>query len=131
MNPTRAAKEREKGGVVKADVEGKLALGRVHQGWVGQAHLRFALFILSVDKSGKFQEKVVLILKMLSVVHLNSQAVLGLVAKTIPWVSSPSPARRVLYRVGRKLGPKTELCDRKQKSSSRFFSLQFNRCWSC
>ena len=50
MNPTRAAKEREKGGVVKADVEGKLALGRVHQGRVGQAHLRFALFILSVDK---------------------------------------------------------------------------------
>ena len=107
MNPTRAAKEREKGGVVKADVEGKLALGRVHQGWVGKAHLRFALFIfLEEKKSRKFQEKVVLILKMLSVVHLNSQAVLGLVAKTIPWVSSPSPARRVLYRIGRKLGPK-------------------------
>ena len=129
MNPTRAAKEREKGGVVKADVEGKLALGRVHQGGVGQAHLRFALFIfLEEKKSRKFQEKVVLI--MLSVVHLNSQAVLGLVAKTIPWVSSPSPARRVLYRVGRKLGPKKWLCHRKQKTT-RFFSLQFNWCWSC
>ena len=107
MNPTGAAKKREKGGVVKADVEGKLALGSVHQGGVGQAHLRFALFIfLEEKKSRKFQEKVVLILKMLSVVHLNSQAVLGLVAKTIPWVPSPSPARWVLYRVGRKLGPK-------------------------
>ena len=105
MNPTRAAKEREKGGVVKADVEGKLALGRVHQGRVGQAHLRFALFIfLEEKKSIKFQERFILI--MLSVVHLNRQAVLGLVAKTIPWVPSPSPARWVLYRVGRKLGPK-------------------------
>ena len=130
MNPTGAAKKREKGGVVKADVEGKLALGRVHQGGVGQAHLRFALFIfLEEKKSIKFQERFLLI--MLSVVHLNRQAVLGLVAKTIPWVPSPSPARRVLYRVGRKLGPKTELCDRKQKRTSRFFSLQFNRCWSC
>ena len=106
MNPTRAAKKREKGGVVKADVEGKLALGSVHQGGVGQAHLRFALFILLEEKKVANSKKVVLILKMLSVVHLNSQAVLGLVAKTIPWVSSPSPARRVLYRVGRKLGPR-------------------------
>ena len=57
MNPTRAAKEREKGGVVKADVEGKLALGSVHQGRVGQTHLRFALFIfLEEKKSSKFQE---------------------------------------------------------------------------
>ena len=103
MNPTRAAKKREKRGVVKADVEGKLALGSVHQGRVGQAHLRF--YIVRGEKSSKFQEKVVPILKILSVVHLNSQAVLGLVAKTIPWVPSPSPARRVLYWVGRKLGP--------------------------
>ena len=48
MNPTRAAKEREKGGVVKADVEGKLALGSVHQGRVGQTHLRF--YILRGEK---------------------------------------------------------------------------------
>ena len=54
MNPTRAAKEREKGGVVKADVEGKLALGRVHQGGVGQAHLRFALFIF-LEEEKKWQ----------------------------------------------------------------------------
>ena len=57
MNPTGAAKEREKGGVVKADVEGELALGSVHQGGVGQAHLRFALFIfLEEKKCSKFQE---------------------------------------------------------------------------
>ena len=54
MNPTRAAKKREKGGVVKADVEGKLALGSVHQGGVGQAHLRF--YIVRGEKSSKFQE---------------------------------------------------------------------------
>ena len=36
---TRAAKEGEEGGVVEADFEGQLALGRVHQGRVGQAHL--------------------------------------------------------------------------------------------
>ena len=52
MNPTRAAKKREKGGVVKADVEGKLALGSVHQGWVGQTHLRF--YIVRGEKSSKF-----------------------------------------------------------------------------
>ena len=69
MNPTRAAKEREKGGVVKADVEGKLALGRVHQGRVGQTHLRF--YILRGEKVANSTE-VLPILKMLSVVHLNS-----------------------------------------------------------
>ena len=41
---TRAAKEGEEGGVVEADVEGKLALGRVYQGRVSQAHLGSVMY---------------------------------------------------------------------------------------
>ena len=41
---TRAAKEGEEGGVVEADFEGKLALGRVYQERVGQAHLDSVMF---------------------------------------------------------------------------------------
>ena len=36
---TRAAEEGEEGGVFEADLKGQLALRRVHQGRVGQAHL--------------------------------------------------------------------------------------------
>ena len=45
---TRASKEGEEGGVLEADVEGELALGRVHQGRVGQAHLDGVSVILIV-----------------------------------------------------------------------------------
>ena len=36
---TRASEEGEEGGVFEADLERELALGSVHQGRVGQAHL--------------------------------------------------------------------------------------------